>query len=240
MRKIIPILFFIFLLAGSHSPVEAAVEKKSLTIKSDSSQIKPRAFNQSALETYKTNKDFQYGADYQTAQSLWTRFWRWFWNYFGSLISDVASNNATKNISIVVLTGLIIYLVIKFSGVGVLQLFTGKAKPVPIPYSESLENIHEIDFEPEIEKAIHNLDYRLAVRMLYLKCLKKLSDSGLISWQIDKTNSNYIAELVNSGREDKFTSLTRQFEYIWYGEFNINQSTFLEIHDDFKNFNKGL
>ena len=240
MRKIVPILFLIFLLAGSHSLVEAAVVRKSLTIKSDSSRIQARTFDQSALNSYKTQRDFQYGTDYQTAQSLWDRFWRWFWNYFNRLISDAASNNATKNVSILVLTGLIIYLIIKFSGVGVLQLFTGKAKPIPIPYSESLENIHEIDFEPEIEKAIRNLDYRLAVRMLYLKCLKKLSDSGLISWQIDKTNANYIAELVNSGRKDKFTFLTRQFEYIWYGEFNIDQSAFLEIHDDFKDFNKGL
>ncbi|MEJ7692909.1 hypothetical protein [Daejeonella sp.] len=240
LRKIIRITLLIFFLAGSYRSAEGAPVQKPPVIRLDSSAIMLRTFDQPALDRYRAQKDFQYGTDYQTARSLWSRFWTWFWSLFTNVISDAASNNVTKNISLLVLAGLIIYLFIKFSGIGVLQMFSGKAKPIPLPYSESPENIHEIDFEPEIEKAIHNLDYRLAVRMLYLKCLKKLSDTGLISWQIDKTNSNYVAELVNSGKKEKFTFLTRQFEYIWYGEFNIDQPTFIEIQNDFKDFNKGL
>lgn len=219
---------------------QAANPVESNSIKSDSSQIKPRSFNQAALKQYRAQNEFQYASDYQSPQSLWNRFWNWFWNFLNNRITDAASNSATKFISIIILAGLVIWVVIKFSGVGVLQLFTGKAKSIALPYDESLENIHEIDFEPEIEKAITRNDYRLAVRMLYLKCLKKLSDSGAISWQIDKTNSNYIAELENSILKEKFTYLTDRFEIIWYGEFNIDQSVFLKIHTDFKDFNKGL
>jgi len=240
MRKIIRALFLVFLLTGSNIHVEAASVKKQRAIKTDSSRIEARTFDQPALNQYKSQKEFQYGADYQTAQSVWIRFWKWFWNYFDAIISDVASNTATKNISILLLTGLLIFFVVKLSGIGVLQLFTGKPQPVPISYSESLENIHEIDFEPEINKAIYKQDYRLAVRMLYLKCLKNLSDSGLITWENNKTNSNYISELVNSARKEKFTFLTRQFEFIWYGEFKIDLCTFNEIHDGFKDFNNDL
>jgi hypothetical protein len=240
MRKIITFLFMIFLLTADQRAVEAATVQKPLVIKSDSGLINIRTFEQAAINKYKAQKNFQYGTEYQTALSLWDRFWHWFWNFFNRAISDASSNNIINKISLVALICLGVYLIIKLSGVGVLQLFTTRSKPVALPYSEAPENIHEIDFGPEIERAIKNVDYRLAVRMLYLKCLKQLSDSGLITWQIDKTNSNYIAELVNSTRKDKFALLTRQFEYIWYGEFNIDQLTFTEIHDDFKEFQRGL
>lgn len=240
MGKIVNICLCIFLLMGMLIPAKANKLVNLNSIKSDSSQIKPRSFDQSVLKQYRAQKEFQYSADYQSPQSVWSRFWKWFWNFLENRITNAASNSAIQYITILILAGLVIWIAIKFSGVGVLLLFTGKAKSIPLAYDESLENIHDIDFDPEIEKAIKRNDYRLAVRMLYLKCLKKLSDSGAISWQIDKTNSNYIADLENSMLKEKFSYLTNRFEFIWYGEFNIDQSAFLEIHTDFKDFNKGL
>jgi hypothetical protein len=135
---------------------------------------------------------------------------------------------------------LLIYAIFKSLGIDLVKLLKGKSAKIAIPYSESLENIHEINFDGEIEKAIAQHNYRLAVRLLYLKCLKQLSDSELIRWQIDKTNSAYIYELTDPAQKQAFGTLTRQFEYVWYGNFFIDQQAFKMISLLFQNFKKQL
>jgi hypothetical protein len=116
----------------------------------------------------------------------------------------------------------------------------GKSRKTPLAYTESTENIHEINFDEEIEKAIASHNYRLAVRLLYLRSLKQLSDNGLIQWQPEKTNSVYVYELNNPSVRQSFVSLTRQFEYVWYGGFNIDGAAFGNINQLFQNFKKQL
>ena len=117
-------------------------------------------------------------------------------------------------------------------------MIRGGARKVEVPYSESLENIHEINFDEEIEKAVALHNYRLAVRLLYLKCLKQLSDRNLIQWKIDKTNSAYIYELSDPNQRQTFSRLTRQFEFVWYGNFAIDQQAFGNINQMFQDFKK--
>jgi len=97
-----------------------------------------------------------------------------------------------------------------------------------------------MNFDAEIEKAISRHDFRLAVRLLYLKCLKQLSDKELIRWQIDKTNAAYIYELTDPVQKQTFGLLTRQFEFIWYGDFPIDKDTFSKINALFQNFKNHL
>ncbi len=132
------------------------------------------------------------------------------------------------------------FVVFKSLGIDPIKLWRGEAKKINFPYSESLENIHEINFDDEIEKTVSQRDYRLAVRLLYLKCLKQLSDTHLIQWQIDKTNSAYIYELTDPLQKQTFGLLTHQFEYIWYGDFPIDQQAFVTINQLFQNFKTQL
>ena len=134
----------------------------------------------------------------------------------------------------------IVLLVFKLAGIDMLHIFRRRSMQAEVPYSESLENIHEINFDAEIEKAIAQHNYRLAVRMLYLRCLKQLSDADLIKWQIDKTNSTYINELNNTEQRKVFKTLTLQFEYVWYGEFIIDAAVFKNINTLFQDFKKSI
>lgn len=222
-----------------------AATKPPAVLKTDSSVIKTRRFNEHALETYRKAPEFQYH-DVEVQTSLWTRFWRWFWNWVAQLFSSLKVDGHKSFFDLVLLffeyliialgLGAIIFMILKLVGIDMFNVLRRKPVAVDIPYSESLENIHEIDFDTELDKAINQQNYRLAVRMLYLKCLKQLSDSQLIDWQPDKTNSIYINELVNPEQRDSFKLLTRQFEYIWYGEFTIDLPAFNNIHSLFRNF----
>lgn len=87
-----------------------------------------------------------------------------------------------------------------------------------------------------MEDAVTERNFRLAVRLLYLQTLKRLTDAGWIAYKPDKTNQQYVYELTSSPLQADFERLTRQFEFVWYGDFPINEARFEAIHSQFKQF----
>ena len=102
------------------------------------------------------------------------------------------------------------------------------------------EDIFSIPYEKNIAEAIQQNQFRLAVRLLYLQTLMRLSNKNLIQFKQDKTNSQYLAQLYNTAFYKDFFSLTRQFEYTWYGQFPISKEVFEQVQKDFATFNHKL
>ena len=115
-------------------------------------------------------------------------------------------------------------------------VFYGKSASVVIDFKEFSENIHKINFEELIADAISRRDYRKAVRLHFLKLLKELTDNNLITWQIDKTNNDYSIELSNSKFSSKFKELVLMYEYIWYGDLQLDEENFKSSILKFKEF----
>ena len=59
----------------------------------------------------------------------------------------------------------------------------------------------------------------------------------MISWQREKTNQAYLMEITDVEKRKSFQTLTQQFEYIWYGEFIIDQERFNLVKKNFDVFN---
>ncbi|HEX8462475.1 MAG TPA: DUF4129 domain-containing protein [Segetibacter sp.] len=116
----------------------------------------------------------------------------------------------------------------------------GRTNNSPLSYDISSEDIHAINFDDAITDAIFKANFRLALRLLYLQSLKNLSDKGYINWQINKTNSDYLAEVYNKPWHSIFKSLTNRFEYTWYGERMIGKDDFDVLLAQFKQFNRQL
>jgi hypothetical protein len=230
------VLFFLVLNVG----FAGAKQRHPAKIVTDTSKVKVRLFNKNAIRNFKSDKDFDYsgnGAAYR--QSLWVRFWNWLWEKILSGIARVPNGGVIiEYVLLIITTGFLVYFILKSSGIYASKLWRGESQKVSLDFTESLENIHAINFDEEIEKAIAQHNFRLAVRLLYLKCLKQLSDTKLISWQIDKTNSAYLLELKEISQAKAFGTLTRQFEYVWYGDFPINQQAFGNIFNLFQDFKK--
>ncbi|MBB2146584.1 hypothetical protein GM921_13865 [Pedobacter sp. LMG 31464] len=214
-----------------------AVVKKGIILKSDSSKVDLRKFDETAVKKYSVQKDFIYDDVAPQSLSLWDRFWRWIWRLINNIFSGGITGSIIKYVLIAVVIAIVVFAVIKLIGLDY-KFLTGKSKAVAIPFEESLENIHEIDFDEQIDFALQNGNYRLAVRLLYLKTLKHLSDKQLINWQPEKTNQAYVLELENENYKQEFNTLTNQFEYIWYGEFFIDKSSFEPINQSFLQFNQ--
>ncbi len=209
------------------------------TVAKDSSAVNIHRFDQASLDGYKGRADFQY-EEQQIDLSWWQRFKQWIRYKIAELMSREGSYILLKDIGIIAGIIALLYLVMKLLGMDAVSVFSRKSRTVDIAFTEHTENIHAIDFATELQKAIETGNYRLAVRLLYLDCLKKLSDSGLIRWQPAKTNAAYVAELNEGTVQKAFKRLTRQFEYIWYGDFGINRQHFTQLHEAFQQFDEGL
>lgn len=235
-----PKLLVLFLLVMMTGPVfsvdQTQVPVKHKILKTDSSQLIVRHFDSNKLGEYRSKKEFIYDDVPVVNDGLWSRFWRWFWKQINGLLSNKISGSVIKYVVIILVIVLVIFLVIRFIGMD-MKIISGKSKSITVPYEESMDNIHEISFEEEIEKAIAMGNYRLAVRLFYLRTLKVLNDRGLIDWQPEKTNQIYINEIKEEGNKQRFVQLTRQFEYVWYGEFFIDKEAFSNLKKNFDHFN---
>lgn len=207
----------------------------NIALKNDSTTLAVRNFDAQKIKDYRIQQEFHYD-DAPLDTSWLDRFWRWFWHLFDGILKNDYTAGFIKYMVIFVAAALVVFIVIKVIGLD-LKIFAGKAKSVDVPYDGSLENIHEINFTEEIEEAVSNGNYRLAVRLFYLNSLKLMNDRQLISWQPEKTNHVYVNEITDPGRRQEFSALTRQFEYIWYGEFFIDKEYFNAVRVSFERFN---
>jgi hypothetical protein len=231
------ILFLLNCCAWAAKPL-----KGKAVLRNDSSIVQLKHFDDAELARLKQKPEFQYKSE-TTGPSLWSRFWRWFWHLFDGVDAPQHTNLlfiVLKYLFLSLGIAAIVFIVLKLAGVDVRGLIKRKPADARIPFTETLENIHEIDFDLNIDQAIAEHNYRLAVRLLYLRALKQLNDAQLINWQIDKTNAAYINELTNANQREAFAVLTRQFEFVWYGEFAINSQAFQNIKTLFSNFKQTL
>ncbi len=237
------VVFGCIIWTGVTSPTACAqaahADSVAATILIDSSTVEVRQFDEASLDRFRNHPDFQY-EEQQLDLSWWQRFKRWVRHQLIDLFSRDGSWELLKNVLIVLGVIALVYLIVKLLGMDPTGIFLRKARTAEIPFAEHTENIHAIDFESELQKAITVGNYRLAVRLLYLDCLKRLSDSKYIDWQPAKTNTAYIGELTDTDTRTAFRGLTRQFEYVWYGDFRINEQHFTRLHTAFKQFGERL
>lgn len=232
---LVSLLFFIPVINKAQT---AKPKPITVVIKTDTSKVVASKFDKEAISNYKEQKEFQYDEIGQQQLSLWDKFWLWFWGIIGELFQGAASNIFSRYIFIGLGVALIIFIVVKV--IGAEKIFAKKSKETILPYDVITENIHEIDYEQELQRLVAERKFRLAVRLLYLRALKKLSDAEIIQWQPDKTNYNYLMEISKPELRNDFSQLTLQFDYIWYGDFPIDEVKFDPIEQSFNQFNNQI
>ena len=223
----------------------ATARKKSLevplVVHNDTTALQAKHFNASQIHRYLQDPAFRYNKNDIEGESLWDRFWHWFWDVLNRHLFWSPESTIFWKYFFIVLGGIfLLFIILRMSGINTMLIVTGKSKAIDVPYNEVLENIHELNFEKEIEKALAGGNYRFAVRYLYLLSLKQLSDAGIINWQIEKTNASYLLEVPQGEKRQLFKQLTLQFEYVWYGNFDIDSRGFNAINAQFKQFKQIL
>ncbi len=203
---------------------------------------KTRKFDQNKLNEYANTSDYQYDIQQPSDRlSWWERFKAWLIEKLMSMFNSVPGGRDTRNTLFLVIAGaLLIYAIIKFLGADPRSLFGRKPKSDELSLEEVETNIHSISFEEMIADAISKQQYKRAVRLFYLKSLKQMSDREWIEWQPYKTNYEYVRELKKSELTTDFRQVTYLFEYIWYGDFQLDQTSFKETENQFTNFEQKM
>lgn len=99
---------------------------------------------------------------------------------------------------------------------------------------------NESDFDALIRLALQSGNYRQAVRYQYLRTLHLLAGKSLLELAPDKTNFQYVSEITNRSYQQDFASLTLNYEYVWYGEFEIDKNIYDKIESNFRGFNQKI
>jgi hypothetical protein len=121
-------------------------------------------------------------------------------------------------------------------------VFKRKPKSTETTAAQVEEEIitNESDFEKLIRQALQTGNYRQAIRYQYLQTLHLLAGKNMLSLAPDKTNFNYVSEITNRDYRDAFAALTLNYEYVWYGEFDINKNIYDKIENNFCILNKKI
>jgi hypothetical protein len=148
--------------------------------------------------------------------------------------------NAVSVIFYIIIFGILLFVIIKLLGFKYQGLFI-RSKQIKGSEIEVFdEDIHEIDFDEMINNALETNNYSLAVRYLYIKFLKVLTDREFIEWEKNKTNKDYYKEMKKTRYFSVFKRLTFVYEYVWYGEFPINRIQFEDYKMDFSKIYKEI
>ena len=157
-----------------------------------------------------------------------------------SVFSGILSSGITKVILFTLAIVFVLFVIYRlFMAEGAFKRKSTTAKNTPEEIEDEVIT-KESDFDRLIRIALQNNNYRQAVRYQYLRTLHELADKNFIQLAPDKTNFQYVREIKNSVYQNEFAALTLNYEYVWYGEFNIDKTVYHKIENGFIALNQKL
>ena len=214
-------------------------EERSSVI--DTFKVELRHPSENILDKYKSNKTFDYSPTPEAAESFWDKLMKWITKALIWIINTLFGKRSSEAISIMIdyiLYGLMVAaLIIVIIGLFKSEIrgfFYGANKEQKIKFAEYEEDIHNINFDELIAKAVDSKEYKIAVRYLFLKSLKLLSDKNIITLQINKTNHDYLSEIKKSELAKQFSKAALGFEVAWYGNFHVGEEHYKYSENIFK------
>ena len=218
--------FFILLLL---TPFWSVSQKDSTVVQYDDQEINAIDITEKQLEPFRADDKFNYEIE-KVDNSWWEGLKNWFYNilrrFFEWLFGvDAAPNYIAAFLKYVpyLLLGLLLYLLIRFFiKANTKNILFSKSNENTVLLSEEERIMKTEDIQSLIKNALEEKNHRLAIRYYYLYLLKLLTERELITWELQKTNDDYIQELSQSKLRPLFKKVTLLYDYIWYGEFQID------------------
>jgi len=95
------------------------------------------------------------------------------------------------------------------------------------------EQMMQKDLNSLLEEAIRQKDYKTAIRILFIQSLQDLQTYEWIKWKKEKTNRDYLNELLQREAFVPFGSMVLLYEKAWYSESPATQED-LDAFNTFK------
>lgn len=142
---------------------------------------------------------------------------------------------------ILIIGGFVAFLVIWLAGSNI-GIFGKKRRNIADESNEEeiAEDIFAINYQKEIDRAAASGNYRFAIRLMFLRLLKNMSERNIIRYKHDSTNMDYLMQVSSSNHYNDFFRITRNYEYSWYGQFEVREEAYKVIRNDFDNLDRKL
>ena len=192
-----------------------------------------RTVPDSVVDKMQKDKDFAYAND----MSYWKQAPPRKKSLLERILSAISQSAATRMILYSLLIAGILYALYQVMVVNNFFIFSrGRRRKTAAEEADDASANENVD--EKINEAIINKNYRQAIRFMYLKTLKVLSDNDIIKLHAKSTNQDYIKQMYKHDNLAQFRQLTRIYEYVWYGEFDPSETQFEIIRSNFKSFNR--
>ncbi len=195
--------------------------------------VEIRILSDSVLEKYKNDPDFDYEGGPKEADDWITKIKNWVNQQLAVIWSSKAYSTLLDYLYYGIMIAALILIIRGLIKADRRGLLFGKIKSNEIRMIESDEDMSQLNFDVLIIAAIERKDYKLAVRYLFLKSLKLLSEKEIIELRNNKTNHQYLSEIRNSQIANAFQNTTLSFEWIWYGDFPVDENVMKSSQNKF-------
>lgn len=236
------LLICFFLCSAGVTLSQDSLAQQPLEVQYDEREVlNPLVLDAERLEDFRSDSEFDY-TEVPVEDTWWERFKRWLgrmWNRFWNWLLGDGEISGFWAVLIRLLPYLIVLAIILFVGWLFYKLNPGskllKSKETPeVFFTEEEEIIKTKNIQDLIQKALADKNYRLAVRYYYLLILKRLSEAELITYEFDKTNSDYLLETQGDGVYHDFAKATNLYDYIWYGNFEVTETDYSKAQTTFQ------
>jgi hypothetical protein len=241
---VVLVLSLLFMVSSVSAQSDIDTSKQPQQVILDTIRRELRQPDAQVQEDAYANDDYNYVRDPKNTEAEETIFDRIFQRFLEGLGNSVIKEDQRNwwNIFFIILAiVLIVFIALRITNTGFNTIFSGKSRASePIDATAKDVDIHAIDFEQQIIDAKKRNDYRLAVRLWFLRTLKQLTDANHIHWKADKTNTDYVHELTNTKHVYGFREVALIYDHIWYGEFPVDGEVYNQAEDRFRSFYQSI
>ncbi len=241
MQKLLLTILLSWISYGMVLPQEDTIPTLKKQVQYDSiTSLNNVSFDKGVISNYKDREEFNY-LQKEEKFSWWTGFKRWvnqkYQRFLDWLFGDYRAGWLISALTAIVpylllggLLALIIWLFIKLNpGRSILE----EPRTSQVFLNKEEEIVQSQDIKKLIAEAIENGNFRLVIRYYYLLVLQDLDQKKVITYQLQKTNEDYLSEISTASLQEQFKVITRMYDHIWYGSFEISPTNFKIAEQDF-------
>ncbi len=219
---------FILFILLSFGIINSITAQDSL-VADKSSALIVRVPDTASIENFASDPDFQYQGVPENPDSFKDRFISQVIRFLNLIFGNPVGNFILRLILYTTIAFLVLVLVNQVIGGNLINVFNKKKSNSSFSLAIKEEEFQTLDLNALLNEAVQKSDYPTATRYLYLITLRMLDEHKLIIWGMEKTNIDYEREFSGHKGSTTFNSLTSYYEFVEYGDFEIDKAGYLVV-----------
>lgn len=177
------------------------------------------------LQRFLQDPQFHYVKQQYETLSFWKQLLQGIRHFFQKLFGYAPSGQVIEFFIYALIIAFLIWAVIKLVGMDYVKAVIKPSAKVMSSYAPDHAQLSQENMEKALEEAKAQQDWKRVIELQYLLSLKALAASGQLELEKGKTNQDYVYELRSPKLKEPFIQLSRIFEYVWYGDFELQDAT---------------